>query len=54
LRVPTRPPAGAPQGTFYENAASLVGVYREKATNSSQVVTLDLEQYARVAEPTPA
>jgi structural maintenance of chromosome 1 len=32
------------KGTFYENAASLVGVYREKSTNSSHVVTLDLEQ----------
>jgi hypothetical protein len=35
---------GETKGVFYENASSLVGVYREKATGSSQVLTVDLEQ----------
>ncbi|KAJ1739879.1 Structural maintenance of chromosomes protein 1 [Coemansia sp. RSA 990] len=32
--------------TLFERAHSLVGIYRDQAQNSSQVLTLDLEQFA--------
>lgn len=39
------------KNTFYENAKSLVGVYRDKTTDCSHVLTVDLEQYASAEEP---
>ena len=34
--------------SFYENAESLVGVYRDRATDRSRTLTVDLEQFGDV------
>lgn len=39
--------------TFYENANSLVGIYRDKAEDCSHSLTLDLTKYAEL-EPDEA
>jgi len=36
--------------TFYENADSLVGIYRDKTEDCSHNLTLDLTQYAAIPD----